>query len=119
MKRGHRAGPPDTCDIQADGAPTAAINLTKTRAKVVFDVLAGDPQSTAVSGVGDKASYIPSSDTLIVLKGDGMLSIAVFDDGSRSAEARLEVMKQIGSVAAGRIRAPWLPCLLTADTLDR
>ncbi len=103
------AGPPDTCDIQTgDGAPLGATVLTTSDSiggaavSITFDVWAGASDSVDVSGLGDRATYSPSSLLLLVLKGDALLSIALFDDG-RSEEERLELMKQIAVIAAGRM----------------
>jgi hypothetical protein len=95
-------GPPDTCDIQLDGAFAAAFVYTPVGGRMIFDLLAGGDDAEAVDGVGDDAFY--SSDTLllVIAKGDGMLSIAVEDEG-RTEEARLELMKEIGAIAAGRM----------------
>lgn len=101
------AGPPDTCDIQStDGAPLAATVLTvmsSAAASAVFDAYAGSPGAQSISGMGDKAAYDPAQAVLVVLKGDKVLTVAVFDDGTTDEAARLELMKQIGSIAAGRM----------------
>jgi hypothetical protein len=101
------AGPPDTCDIQStDGAPLAATVLTamsNVAASAVFDAYAGSPGAESISGMGDRAAYDPNQGVLVVLKADKVLTVAVFDDGSTDAAARLELMKQIGSIAAGRM----------------
>ena len=101
------AGPPDTCDIQStDGAPLAATVLTvmsNMAASAVFDAYAGSPGAQSISGMGDKAAYDPAQAVLVVLKADKVLTVAVFDDGSTDEAARLELMKQIGSIAAGRM----------------
>ncbi len=101
-------GPPDTCDIQADNAPIAAFQLTRKDAATgldpafIFQAFASSPTATAISGIGDKASYSSDQQTLVVLKGDGFLSIAVSDD-TKSADLKLEIMKQIGAKAASRM----------------
>lgn len=101
------AGPPDTCDIQStDGAPLAATVLTvmsNAAASAVFDAYAGSPGAESISGMGDKAAYDPAQAVLVVLKADKVLTVAVFDDGSTDEAARLELMKQIGSIAARRM----------------
>jgi hypothetical protein len=96
------AGPPDTCDIQSNDAPLAAIVLTTTAPSYVFDAYASDPSATAVSGIGDKAAYSSEQQLLVILKGDTMLSIAV-TDAARTPEERLELMKKVGALAAGRV----------------
>ena len=95
-------GPPDTCDIQSgDGALLAATVLTVDGA-VTFGFIKAGSGVQEVPGLGDEAIYIPDSLLLVVRKGDSMVSIAVFDDG-RSESERLELMKQIGAIAAGRM----------------
>ena len=101
------AGPPDTCDIQStDGAPLAATVLTamsNVAASAVFDAYAGSPGAESITGLGDRAAYDPNQAVLVVLKADKVLTVAVFDDGSTDAAARLELMKQIGSIATRRM----------------
>jgi hypothetical protein len=53
-------------------------------------------------GIGDRAAYLPGQLLFIVLRGDATLSLAVLDE-SRSEEARLELMKEIAAIAAGRM----------------
>ncbi|MEX1168735.1 MAG: hypothetical protein WEE50_01195 [Chloroflexota bacterium] len=98
------AGPPDTCDIQStDGAPLAATVLSTIQASLTYDVMAADSASTSVSGIGEKALYNPNQAILLVLKNGALLTVAVFDDGSAGEAARLELMKQIATIAAGRM----------------
>lgn len=101
------AGPPDTCDIQsADGAPLAAFVLTKMQgvsATFVFDAFAGSPTAEQISGIGEKAAYDPNQGALLVLANGAVLSVAVFDDGTAGADVILDLMKRIGSAAAGRM----------------
>lgn len=95
-------GPPDTCDIQLDSAPAAAFVYTPQGGRQIFDILAAGPDAQSIGGIGDAAFYSADTLLLLVAKGQGMLSIAVFDDG-QSPEARLELMKEIGKIAAGRM----------------
>ena len=97
------AGPPDTCDIQVDSAPAAAIVYTPVGGKVVFDVLAAGSDAHAFSGAGDRAFYSDSTQYVIVLKGDAMLSISVIATGSQTEEQLIDQMKQIAVKAAGRL----------------
>jgi hypothetical protein len=98
----------DTCDIQSDGAPAAAFVLTRSNPSAGLDVsfvfAAYETSSswTSVSGIGDKAGFDSSQVLLVVLKGDAMVSIAVLDD-SLSDDQRLDEMKRIGTIAAGRM----------------
>ena len=101
------AGPPDTCDVQsADGAPLAAFVLTNMQgvsASMVFDAFAGTPTAEQITGIGEKAAYDPNQGALVVLKNGAVLSVAVFDDGTADAGEIVDLMKQIGSIAAGRM----------------
>ncbi len=96
------AGPPDTCDIQENSAPLAGFVLTPTGGAMVFDLLAGGGDAQRVDGIGDAAFYSASTLLLAIKRGDAMLSIAVLDEG-RPEAARLELMKQLGAIAAGRM----------------
>ena len=96
-------GPPDTCQIASgDDAPLAATVLTVSGGAITFGFIKAGSGVQEVPGLGDEAIYIPDSLLLVVRKGDSMVSIAVFDDG-RSESERLELMKQIGTIAAGRM----------------
>ena len=97
-------GPPDTCDIQsADGAPLAATVYLNVGGSFAYEAFAGDPGSVDVAGIGEKASYSSSQGLLVVFKNGAMLSIAVFDDGTKDEAARRALMEQIGKIAAGRM----------------
>jgi hypothetical protein len=93
-------GPPDNCDIQSNGAPLAAITWMQQGGGIAFDVYASGSGVTQIPGIGDAAIHDPSSELVIVKKGDQTVSIAVFDDGSKPAEERLEAQKQIAEAAA-------------------
>jgi hypothetical protein len=95
-------GPPDTCDIEVDAQPSAAIVMTTGNGRMVYDVLAAGSDAQPVSGVGDAAFYSADTQLLVVAKGSTMLSIAVTDDALADAD-RLDVLKQIGTLAAGRL----------------
>lgn len=98
------AGPPDTCDYQLDSAPFVAMVLSGAEfgAEAVFDAMAADPASESIGGIGDRALYNAQMLSFLVQKGDALLTIQVLDE-SRSEEERLELMKQIGATAAGRM----------------
>jgi hypothetical protein len=97
------AGPPDTCDIQANDAPVAAIVWTPQGGGFAFDAYASGGGVTDIPGIGDRAIYEPTSQLVLVKKGDQSVSVAIFDDGSRSEDERIELQKQIALIAAGRI----------------
>jgi hypothetical protein len=97
------AGPPDTCDIQsADGAPLAAIVWMQQGGGLAFDAWASSTGITEIPGIGERAIYEPSSQLILVKKGDQVVTVAVFDDGSGSPEARQELQTKIAQAAAGR-----------------
>lgn len=96
------AGPPDTCDIQTDGAPLAAFVLTVDAPSFVFDAYAVDPDSVEVSGIGDKALYNSAQGLFVVLKGSSLVSIAAYPDGKTDEEIA-DLLKEIAKVAAGRM----------------
>lgn len=56
-----------------------------------------------MAGIGEKAACNPNQATLVILKNGAVLSVAVFDDGTSDEAARVDLMKQIGSIAAGRM----------------
>jgi hypothetical protein len=96
------AGPPDTCDIQHNDAPTAALVYTPTGGGRVYSVLATGADAKAVSGIGDGAFYSDETKLLVVSKGDAMLSIAVYDVDLTEAQQQA-IEREIGKVAAGRM----------------
>jgi hypothetical protein len=96
------AGPPDTCDVQADGAPLAALVIVTTGGQAIFNAWASDPDGEEIPGLGDRALYSPQSLLLVVLRGDTALSMAALDE-SRSEEERLEFMKEAMAIAVGRL----------------
>lgn len=98
------SGPPDTCDIQSgDGAPLAATVLMDGNGRMAFDAWAAGAGTRDMPGLGDRAVFVPESQLLLVLVGDSVYSIAVFDDDSRSEDERVELMRQIAAIAVGRM----------------
>ena len=98
-------GFPPTCDIQLESAPFMAIVLVDDPASSgpIYEAWAGDPAATTISGLGDRAVYAPSNAILVVQRGDRVASFALFDDGSRSEEQRIQLLTEVGKVAAGRL----------------
>jgi hypothetical protein len=100
-------GPPDSCDVQsADGAPLAAFVLNdfgSVATSAAYDAYASDAGAVAVPGIGEKAAYDPAQGLLLTVKHGVLLSVSVFDDGSGDDAARLELMKKIATIAAGRM----------------
>lgn len=96
-------GASETCDIQADGAPVGALVLTRVAAPYVYEAFAGDGGSTSITGIGDRAAFNPFQGQLVIAKGDTVLSISLYPDGSKSDDERVELLKAIGTIAAGRL----------------
>ncbi len=96
-------GASETCDIQADSAPVGALVLTRVAAPYVYEAFAGDGASTPISGIGDRAAVNPFQGQLVIAKGDTVLSISLYDDGTKSEAERVELLKAIGTIAAGRL----------------
>lgn len=98
-------GFPPTCDIQLESAPFMAIVLVDDPASAgpIYEAWAADAAATAISGVGDRAVYAPSNAILVVQRGDRVASLALFDDGSRTEEERIELLTEVAKVAAGRL----------------
>lgn len=97
------AGPPDTCDVQSDGAPIAAfVFMEGPNFGFAFDAWASDPSAEDVAGIGDRAVFVVDSELMIVKRGDRLVSISVYDVDVPVAD-RTEMMKDIARVAAGRM----------------
>ena len=96
------AGPPDTCDIQVDNAPTAAIVYTLSGGAAVFQVLSLAADAHPVSGIGDKAFYSDETRYFVVLKGDRMISISVVDS-NLTADQQAAAREAIARAAAPRM----------------
>jgi len=95
-------GPPDTCDVQVNGAPTAAWVKQPENGKMIYDVLAGGPDAQKLGGIGDGAFYSANTQLLVFKKGDVMVSVAV-TDVNMADDKRLEAQKAIAAKAAGRL----------------
>ena len=98
-------GFPATCDVQLAGAPFMAIVLVDDPASSgpIYDAWAADAAATTIDGIGDRAVYAPSNAILVIQRGDKVISLALFDDGSRTEEERIEMLRRAGEVAAGRM----------------
>ena len=69
----------------------------------IFEAWAADPAATTIGGLGDRAVYAPSNAILVIQRGDRVASLALFDDGTRTEEQRIELLTEVGKVAAGRL----------------
>lgn len=96
------AGPPDTCDFRRDEAAFVAMVLIPTGGIASFSAYAYEQGAEPISGLGDEALYSPSTQLVIIRKGDAVVSIAVFDSSLDDA-TRLERLKAVGTIAAGRM----------------
>ena len=96
------AGPPDTCDIQVDDAPTAAIVYTTSGGGIVFHALALGADAHAVSGIGDGAFDSDETQSFVVLKGDAMIAVSVVDV-NLTADQQKAAREAIGRAAAARM----------------
>jgi len=96
------AGPPDTCDVQVDSAPTAAFVLTTTGGKMIYDLLAAGADAQKLDGIGDGAFYSADTQLVVFKKGDAMVSVAV-TDVNLSDDQRIAAQKAIAAKAASRL----------------
>lgn len=96
------AGPPDTCDVQVDSAPTAAFVLTNTNGKMIYDVLAAGADAQMLDGIGDGAFYSAETQLVVFKKGDAMVSVAV-TDVNMTDDQRIAAQKAIAVKAASRL----------------
>ncbi len=94
-------GPPDTCDYQRDGAPFVAAVLVTEQADLTFSIWSADEGVQTFSGIGEAAIYAPSNELFIVKKNGAVYSFGVLD--VELLEDRIEWMKKIATIAAGRM----------------
>jgi hypothetical protein len=96
------AGDTSYCTYRAAGVLVAATSYNLTNADVVFPSFAGEAGATVVSGIGDKAVFSPSTATLFIVKGSKIVGITA-GAGTMPIEQRLDLSKQLGAIAAGRL----------------
>ena len=96
-------GPPDTCDVGSNDAPIAAfVFMEGPSFGFAFDAWASDPSAEDVGGIGDRAVYVAASELFIVKRGDRLFSVSVYDVDV-ALDARVQMMKDIAKIAAGRM----------------
>ncbi len=96
-------GPTDNCIVESDsGDPLVAWSLTTAQSGPVFDAFTGDPTSIEVSGVGYKAAIVANTG-LMVVKGDALLVISISGGADLTEDEVIDISKQIGTIAAGRM----------------
>lgn len=96
------AGETSYCTYRAAGALVAATSYSKSSADLVYPSFAAEAGATLVSGIGDKAVFSPSTATLFIVKGQQIVGITA-GAGTMPIEQRLELSKQLGAIAAGRL----------------
>jgi hypothetical protein len=96
------AGDPSYCSYRAAGVLVAATSYDTKNADVVFPSFAAEAGATVVSGIGDKAVFSPSTATLFIVKGSKIVGITA-GAGTMPIEQRLDLSKQLGAIAAGRL----------------
>ena len=69
----------------------------------IYEAWAADGAATTIDGIGDRAVYAPSNAILVVQHGDRVASFALFDDGSRSEDQRIDLLTQVAQAAAARL----------------
>ncbi len=95
-------GPPDTCGFTStDGTGLGAIVFLTAGGSSVFDAVHQGSAITDIPGIGDKAFYSSETQTLIVLKGDAMLTVAVVN--ANTDDALRDTEKVIAGAAARRM----------------
>ncbi|MFN8638779.1 MAG: hypothetical protein U0360_04820 [Dehalococcoidia bacterium] len=82
----------------ADGNSVAATSYLKAGATAYS---AFSASSTPQAGVGDRAQWDPSSESLMVLKGQGVMVITA-GDGSMPTARRIELAKQLAAIGVTR-----------------
>lgn len=95
-------GPPDTCAYTgADGTALGAIVLLTAGGQVTFTAVHQGSAITDIPGIGDEAFYSSELQTLIVRKGDTMLTVAVVS--ADTDDARQQAETTIATAAASRL----------------
>ena len=96
------AGEPSYCSYSAAGAAVAATSFATQNAEMMYGAFAGEEGAVQVPGLGDKAVFSPSTGTLFLLKGGKVMGISLAGTDLDQA-ARIELMRKLGTFAAGRM----------------
>jgi hypothetical protein len=88
----------------ADGASIAAISITVgPNAEMLWGVYAANADdATEVSGVGDRAIFLASTESLFFTKGGTLIGITA-GTGSDGPEKRRQFAEALGKIIAGRL----------------
>jgi hypothetical protein len=93
---------PFYCSYISDGQPVVLTSLISTGADSIYATYAAEQGATLVSGIGDKAVFSPSTFSLYIVKGGRLMGISA-GTGSLTQDQRLDLEKQLGTIAAGRL----------------
>jgi hypothetical protein len=111
------AGVMGTAGLTADGVPgeasycmflapsgdlVAAISLIPRGGRTTFAVWSSASDTIKVDGIGDGATFDPSSASLFVVRGDAIAGFAA-GQGDESQEDRLAWAKALAAIAVGRM----------------
>jgi hypothetical protein len=95
------AGPPDTCQYAYDNTGFVAMVLIPTGGRATWTAYSYEEGAVPISGLGDEALYSPTTELVIIRKGDAVVSIALFEPPNGGDKQ--DLLTQIGKIAAGRM----------------
>jgi hypothetical protein len=90
-------GPPDTCIVKGpEGNAIVSWSHTTQGGRAVYDALALPGQSEDVPGIGDAAAFVENTG-LLVVKGDGLVTIQISGESGFDEFDGPEVAREIAS----------------------
>jgi hypothetical protein len=90
-------GPPDTCVVEGpEGNAIVSWNHNTSGGANLYGLLALPEQSEEVPGIGDKAAFVENTG-LMVLKGDGLVTIVISGQSGFDEADGMEVAREIAS----------------------
>jgi hypothetical protein len=95
-------GEPSYCTYRNGADIAAAVSLTRVGGLVGFSAFETEAGAIVVPGIGDKAVFSPSTETLFIRKGDAVVGITA-GQGDAGAAQRQEWATALGQLAGGRI----------------
>jgi hypothetical protein len=96
-------GDPSYCTYKtADGGSALSVSLGQKDAKMAYDAWASASDTVKVDGIGDGAAWVPSLNTLLILKGDKVMGITAGPAGVEG-DQRLDWSKALGAIAVSRM----------------
>lgn len=93
---------PSYCSYNSDGSLVAATSLGTKDVEMVYGIYSTEAGAVAVSGMGEKAAYSPSTYTLYIVSKGRLVGITA-GSATITPEQRLALEKQLGEIAAGRL----------------